>query len=47
MVELVENLCIVLGECIENLDWMSEEIKVNVKEKLMVFNFKIGYLDEW
>jgi len=36
-----------LGERIENLDWMSEETKVNAKEKLMAFNPKIGYPDEW
>ena len=29
------------------VDWMSEETKVNAKEKLMAFNPKIGYPDEW
>lgn len=47
MVELVENFCVVFGECIDGLDWMGEEIKVNVKVKLVVFCFKIGYFDEW
>jgi putative endopeptidase len=47
MAELVENLRTALGERIENLDWMSEETKVNAKEKLMAFNPKIGYPDEW
>ena len=42
MAELVENLRTALGERIENLDWMSEETKVNAKEKLMAFNPKIG-----
>lgn len=47
MAELVENLRTALGERIENLDWMSAETKVNAKEKLMAFNPKIGYPDEW
>lgn len=47
MSELVENLRTALGQRIDNLDWMSEETKVNAKEKLMAFNPKIGYPDEW
>ncbi|AIF98182.1 M13 family metallopeptidase [Alteromonas australica] len=47
MAELVENLRTALGQRIDNLDWMSEETKVNAKEKLMAFRPKIGYPDTW
>lgn len=47
MAELVENLRTALGQRIDNLDWMSEETKVNAKEKLMAFRPKIGYPDKW
>ncbi len=47
MKELVENLRKALDERITNLDWMGEETKKNAKEKLMAFNPKIGYPDEW
>jgi len=47
MAELVENLRTALGERIDNLDWMSEDTKVNAKEKLMAFRPKIGYPDQW
>jgi len=47
MADLVENLRTALGERIDNLDWMSEETKVNAKAKLMAFRPKIGYPDEW
>ena len=43
MAELVENLRTALGQRIENLDWMSEETKVNAMAKLAAFNPKIGY----
>ena len=47
MAELVENLRTALNERIDNLDWMSEDTKVNAKEKLMAFRPKIGYPDKW
>lgn len=47
MAELVENLRTALGERIDGLDWMGAETKVNAKEKLIAFNPKIGYPDEW
>ena len=47
MNELVENLRLALGERIVDLDWMSEETKVNALEKLAAFNPKIAYPDEW
>jgi putative endopeptidase len=47
MAALVENLRAALNERIENLDWMGEETKENAKQKLMAFNPKIGYPDEW
>lgn len=47
MTALVENLRKALDERITNLDWMGEETKANAKEKLMAFNPKIGYPDEW
>jgi putative endopeptidase len=47
MSQLVENLRSALAERITDLDWMSEETKVNAQAKLAAFNPKIGYPDEW
>ncbi|NDV91824.1 M13 family peptidase [Alteromonas sp. 345S023] len=47
MAALVENLRAALDERIDSLDWMGEETKANAKQKLMAFNPKIGYPDEW
>ncbi|SHG78807.1 M13 family metallopeptidase [Ferrimonas marina] len=47
MSELVENLRTALGKRIDNLEWMSEETKVNARAKLAAFNPKIGYPDVW
>lgn len=47
MAQLVKNLRTALGERIENIDWMSDETKVNAQAKLAAFNPKIGYPDVW
>ncbi|MEA1987566.1 MAG: M13 family metallopeptidase, partial [Candidatus Marinimicrobia bacterium] len=47
MLELVGNLREVLGERIEQLDWMSAGTKEKALEKLSGFNVKIGYPDKW
>ncbi|WP_394202972.1 M13 family metallopeptidase [Shewanella waksmanii] len=47
MAELVENLRTAMGQRIDNLDWMSDETKVNAHAKLAAFNPKIGYPDVW
>ena len=47
MQELVANLQKVLGERIQNLDWMSEATKAKALEKLSTFTVKIGYPDKW
>lgn len=47
MSELVENLRTALKQRIENLDWMSEETKLNALKKLATFRPKIGYPDKW
>lgn len=47
MVKLVENLRVALKERIENLEWMSEETKVEAYEKLQRIRVKIGYPDSW
>lgn len=47
MVQLVKNLQIVLGECIWNLEWMGDSIKIKVIEKLNFFYVKVGYFDKW
>ncbi len=47
MVELVENLRKALKERIQDLDWMGEETKKSATDKLLAFNPKIGYPDEW
>ncbi len=47
MVELVENLRAAFKDGIDNLEWMSEDTKVEAQDKLRKFNPKIGYPDEW
>lgn len=47
MVELVENLRTALGKHIINLDWMTDETKLNAIKKLNAFTVKIGYPDKW
>ena len=47
MVDLVENLRTALGQRIDGLEWVGEETKKNAREKLLAFNPKIGYPDEW
>nr|MBD5377393.1 M13 family metallopeptidase [Bacteroides sp.] len=47
MVGLVENLRTSLGKHIINLDWMSDETKLNAIKKLNAFTVKIGYPDKW
>ena len=47
MLKLVMNLKEVLGERIQDLDWMEEKTKEKALEKLGKFNVKIGYPDKW
>lgn len=47
MIGLVENLRTSLGKHIINLDWMSDETKLNAIKKLNAFTVKIGYPDKW
>lgn len=47
MIGLVENLRVALGKHIINLDWMSDETKLNAIKKLNAFTVKIGYPDKW
>ncbi|MCM1336977.1 MAG: M13 family metallopeptidase [Candidatus Amulumruptor caecigallinarius] len=47
MIGLVENLRTALGKHIINLDWMSDETKLNALRKLNSFTVKIGYPDKW
>ena len=47
MIGLVENLRTALGKHIINLDWMSDETKLNAIKKLNAFTVKIGYPDKW
>jgi len=47
MLNLVENLRTALGKHIINLDWMSDETKLNAIKKLNAFTVKIGYPDKW
>ncbi|MDA3871115.1 MAG: M13 family metallopeptidase [Candidatus Marinimicrobia bacterium] len=47
MLKLVMNLKKVLGERIQDLDWMEEKTKEKALEKLGKFNVKIGYPDKW
>lgn len=47
MLGLVENLRTALGKHILNLQWMSDETKLNAIKKLSAFTVKIGYPDKW
>ena len=47
MLGLVENLRTALGKHILNLDWMTDETKLNALKKLNAFKVKIGYPDKW
>ena len=47
METLVENLVKAYDSSIRDLDWMSEETKVEALDKLSKFTPKIGYPDEW
>ncbi|MDE6098538.1 MAG: M13 family metallopeptidase [Muribaculaceae bacterium] len=47
MLGLVENLRTALGKHIINLDWMSDDTKLNAIKKLNAFTVKIGYPDQW
>ncbi len=47
MEKLVGNLVLAYEKSIKNLDWMSEETKVEALRKLSKFSPKIGYPDEW
>lgn len=47
MLELVENLRRSLGKHIINLEWMSDDTKLNAIKKLNAFTVKIGYPDKW
>lgn len=47
MLILVENLKDAYAASIKELDWMSEETKVQALEKLANFRTKIGYPDQW
>jgi putative endopeptidase len=47
MIGLVENLRTALGKHIINLDWMSDDTKLNAIKKLNAFTVKIGYPDQW
>lgn len=47
MIGLVENLRTSLGKHILNLDWMSDDTKLNAIKKLNAITVKIGYPDKW
>jgi len=47
MEELVHNLILAYEQSIKNLEWMTEETKVQALDKLHKFTPKIGYPDEW
>ncbi len=47
MDELVGNLVLAYEKSIKELEWMSEETKVEALRKLSKFSPKIGYPDEW
>jgi len=47
MLELVNNLIKAYEVSIRNLDWMSEETKLEALDKLSKFTPKIGYPDKW
>lgn len=45
--EMVDNLLIVFGERIEDLDWMSKTTKVEAAKKLNSIGRKLGFPDNW
>ncbi len=47
MLELVGNLVNAYQKSIKELDWMSDETKIEALDKLSKFTPKIGYPDEW
>jgi putative endopeptidase len=47
MEKLVHALEVALDEDIKQLDWMSDETKVEAKKKLDAFRDKIGYPEKW
>ena len=47
MVELVDNLLKAYEVSINELDWMTEETRVQALDKLSKFTVKIGYPDQW
>lgn len=47
MMDLVNNLQTTFAGRIKNLDWMSDETKVQALEKLNAFTKKIAYPDKW
>ncbi|MCH8537202.1 MAG: M13 family metallopeptidase [Alkalimonas sp.] len=47
MDELVKNFMVAFSQAIDELEWMSDETKVEAQAKLASFNTKIGYPDVW
>lgn len=47
MVELVDNLLKAYESSIQELDWMTDETRVQALDKLSKFTVKIGYPDVW
>jgi putative endopeptidase len=47
MIGLIENLRTALGKHIINLNWMSDETKLQAIKKLNAFTVKVGYPDKW
>lgn len=47
MLKMVNNLLKAYEESIKNLDWMTEETKIQALDKLSKFTPKIGYPDKW
>ncbi len=47
MEELVHNLILAYEDSIKNLEWMSEETKIQALDKLHKFTPKIGYPEKW
>ncbi len=45
--DLVENIRLAMADRIRNLDWMSEETKVQALNKLNKIGVKVGYPDKW
>lgn len=47
MLEMVDYLLLAYEQSIKDLDWMSDETKVQALDKLSKFTPKIGYPDKW